>query len=226
MLHVTQNRGTRHSHSHIFHGMHHPSHTTRDTSVRFSLSLQTVDLAQFFQDKLDTVEWLLTKKCAATMESKQNKRTVVDLLHSIDRAYLEGFRDDFRVILRRLEVVKTQIQTIKQSFEARLASKSSEDQAKLNTSINWMTRLSIVVMPMNLIAGFFGMNVPVPWSSERPHFKHKHNPFLSHVTRSLLQMLIPQTGRIFWALCSAPSPSPYSSCCCLRRQGGTTGALA
>jgi Mg2+ and Co2+ transporter CorA len=95
---------------------------------------------------------------------------VVDLLHSIDRSHLESFRDDFRVILRRLEVVETQIQTIKQSFEARLASKSSEDQAKLNTSINWMTRLTIVVMPMNLVAGFFGMNVPVPWSGESRHF--------------------------------------------------------
>lgn len=155
------------------------------SSVRFSLSLQTVDLAQFFQDKLDTVEWLLAKKSAAVFsnELKQHKRMqqgdafsaaavdenrlpVVDLLHSIDRAHLEGFCDDFRVILRRLEVVKTQIQTIKQSFEARLASKSSEDQANLNTSINWMTRLSIVVMPMNLISGFFGMNVPVPWNGE------------------------------------------------------------
>ena len=154
------------------------------SSVRFSLSLQTVDLAQFFQDKLDTVEWLLAKKSAAIFsnELKQHKRMqpgdafsaaavdeklpVVDLLHSIDRAHLEGFCDDFRVILRRLEVVKTQIQTIKQSFEARLASKSSEDQANLNTSINWMTRLSIVVMPMNLISGFFGMNVPVPWNGK------------------------------------------------------------
>ena len=219
--------------------MHHPSLTTRDmSSVRFSLSLQTIDLAQFFQDKLDTVEWLLAKKCAATEDSKQRKKQrggdadenqhlpVVDLLHSIDLAHLKGFCDDFRVILRRLEAVKTQIQTIKQSFEARLASKSSEDQAKLNTSINWMTRLSIVVMPMNLIAGFFGMNVPVPWSGESRHFKHKYKPFLSHVTRLWLQMLIPQTGRIFWASCSAPSPSPSSSCCCLRRQSGTTGASA
>jgi Mg2+ and Co2+ transporter CorA len=189
MLHVTQNRGTRHIH--ISHVIHYPSHTTRDmSSVRFSLSLQTVDLAQFFQDKLDTVEWLLAKKYAATNESKQHNRMqrggedafsaatvgenqrlpVVDLLHSIDRAHLEGFYDDFKVILRRLEVVKTQIQTIKQSFEARLASKSSEDQANLNTSINWMTRLSIVVMPMNLIAGFFGMNVPVPWNGESRFF--------------------------------------------------------
>jgi Mg2+ and Co2+ transporter CorA len=172
---------------HIYHVIHHPSHTTRDMSfVRFSLSLQSVDLAQFFQDKLDTVEWLLAKKCAATKESKQNKRMqqlpVVDLLHSIDRAHLESFRDDFRVILRRLEVVKTQIQTIKQSFEARLASKSSEDQAKLNTSIDWMTRLIIVVMPMNLIAGFFGMNVPVPWSGESRHFNTNASRFsrMSH----------------------------------------------
>jgi Mg2+ and Co2+ transporter CorA len=148
--------------------------------------LQSVDLAQFFQDKLDTVEWLLAKKPAATKESKQNKRMqqlpVVDLLHSIDRAHLESFRDDFKVILRRLEVVKTQIQTIKQSFEARLASKSSEDQAKLNTSINWMTRLSIVVMPMNLVAGFFGMNVPVPWSGESRHFNTNASRFsrMSH----------------------------------------------
>lgn len=173
---------------HILHVIHHPSHTTRDmSSVRFSLSLQSVDLAQFFQDKLDTVEWLLAKKCAATKESKQNKRMqpVVDLLHSIDRAHLESFRDDFKVILRRLEVVKTQIQTIKQSFEARLASKSSEDQENLNTSINWMTRLSIVVMPMNLVAGFFGMNVPVPWSGESRHFNTNASRFsrMSHAPR-------------------------------------------
>jgi hypothetical protein len=226
--------------------MHYPSHTTRNiSSVRFSLSLQTVDLAQFFQDKLDTVQWLLANKCAASNESKQHNGmqsgdafsaatggeyqrllVVENLLHSIDRAHLEGFCDDFRVILRRLEVVKTQIQTIKQSFEARLASKSSEDQANLNTSINWMTRLSIVVMPMNLISGFFGMNVPVPWNGECYPFLHKCKPFLTHVTRSWLQILIPPTGRIFLASCSDLSPSPSSSCCCLRRQSGTTGASA
>ena len=151
------------------------SHVTRHTShvtPRFSLSLQTVDLAQFFQDKMDTVEWLLAKKglkqhdgkLAAAAADGNQRRFVVDLLQCIEREVLEGFCDDFRGILRRLEVVKSQIQTIKESFEARLASKTSEDQAKLNMAINWMTRLTIVVMPMNLIAGFFGMNVPVPWS--------------------------------------------------------------
>ncbi len=248
--HVTRHSShvTRHtSHVNTSHVTHPPSyitrHVTRHTSHvthRFSLSLQTVDLAQFFQDKMDTIEWLLAKKGAAAKGLKQhnsalaaaaavgNQRPfVVDLLQCIELEVLVGFRDDFRGILRRLEVVKSQIQTIKESFEARLASKTSEDQAKLNTAINWMTRLTIVVMPMNLIAGFFGMNVPVPWSGAPALLTHTHKP--SAVTCHTLtrpQTPTPSTGPHFWVSCSAPSSSPASSCSCSPPPDGTTGASA
>jgi hypothetical protein len=120
---------------------------------RSTLSFKAVDLAQFFQDKISTVSNLLKKK--------KGKYTV-DLLHCISLPVLEDIEDGFKRVGHRLNAVERQIHTIRNNFEARISSKNGEEQAKTNEAITWMTRLSIVVMPMNVVAGFFGMNVQVP----------------------------------------------------------------
>lgn len=132
------------------------SHLKLHTS-RFSLSLglQTDDLVQFFQNKIDTVDFLIQQK--ASQEEK-----ICGILHFISETELEGFRSKYKRIFQRLLAVKQQIQTIRDNFEALLTSQNSQKQVEQTNQLNWMTRITVAVLPMNLVAGLFGMNVPVP----------------------------------------------------------------
>ena len=164
-----------------------------------------MDLARFFQEKEDTVQWLLHVKDAhAKQQVRHVQRSAIvrcvssrtycainqcrpslllltciwqvsahaaagfslDLLAFIELDVLKAVHEDFKVIAKRLDNAKLQIEAIKKTFDARLASKAGEEQSQLNDAVSWMTRITIIVMPMNLIAGFFGMNVAVPWQSE------------------------------------------------------------
>jgi hypothetical protein len=151
-----------------------------------------------------------------------------DLLAFISRKHIETVLEDCQVIATRLNNVKLQIQVIKQTFDARLSSKTSEDQEKLNAAVSWMTRITVIVMPMNLIAGFFGMNVPVPWQGQ-PSFHLNTTQlraiFLTHL-HPTLQTLTPPTPPPSHALSSAHSLPPASFSCCSPPQNGTIGDLA
>ena len=147
------------------HVARHTSHVTRHTPLAtlhiapfsLSLSLQANDLVQFFRDKIDTVKFLVGKKryeCGSSWTP--------GLLRSIEIAELEDFFESYQRISSRLDAVISQIQTIRSNFEALLASHNSQTQAKLATQFNWLTRFSTAFLPMNLVAGFFGMNVTVP----------------------------------------------------------------
>jgi Mg2+ and Co2+ transporter CorA len=82
-----------------------------------------------------------------------------DILRSVGKTVLEDISADFIRIGKRLDSVKSHITTIRSNFESRLASKNGEEQEKTNKAINWMTTFGVCVLPMNLVAGFFGMNV-------------------------------------------------------------------
>jgi Mg2+ and Co2+ transporter CorA len=124
-----------------------------------SLSLQANDLVQFFRDKIDTVKFLVGKK---RHECDSRGSWTPGLLRSIEIAELEDFFESYESISSRLDAVISQIRTIRSNFEALLASHNSQTQAKLATQFNWLTRFSTALLPMNLVAGFFGMNVTVP----------------------------------------------------------------
>ena len=126
------------------------------------LSLQANDLVQFFRDKIDTVKFLVGKKKQECGEILNPKPWTPGLLRSIEIAELEDFFESYERISSRLDAVISQIQTIRSNFEALLASHNSQTQAKLATQFNWLTRFSTAFLPMNLVAGFFGMNVTVP----------------------------------------------------------------
>jgi Mg2+ and Co2+ transporter CorA len=162
-LKMSETPHTSHLTPHTSHLTPHTSHLPHSSHVQFlqlvhnfdrsTLSFKAVDLAQFFQDKISTVSNLLKKK---------RGNYPVDLLHCISLPVLEDIEDGFKRVGHRLNAVERQIHTIRNNFEARISSKNGEEQAKTNEAITWMTRLSIVVMPMNVVAGFFGMNVQVP----------------------------------------------------------------
>jgi Mg2+ and Co2+ transporter CorA len=82
-----------------------------------------------------------------------------DILRSIGKTVLQDILADFIRIGKRLDSEKSHITTIRSNFESRLASKNGEEQEKTNKAINWMTTFGVCVLPMNLVAGFFGMNV-------------------------------------------------------------------
>ena len=117
--------------------------------------MQTDDLVQFFQNKIDTVAFLIQKK--ACQEEK-----ICGMLNFISETDLKGFRSKYNRIFQRLLAVKQQIQTIRSNFEVLLASQNSQKQVEQTNQLNWMTRITVAVLPMNLVAGLFGMNVPVP----------------------------------------------------------------
>ena len=120
-----------------------------------SLGLQTDDLQQFFQNKIDTVEFLIEQK--ASQEEK-----ICGMLNFISETELKEFRSKYKRIFKRLLAVKQQIQTIRSNFEVLLNSQNSQKQVEQTNQLNWMTRITVAVLPMNLVAGLFGMNVPVP----------------------------------------------------------------
>jgi Mg2+ and Co2+ transporter CorA len=126
------------------------------TRLSLSLSLQAADVVQFFQNKIDTVGFLIHKK-----EAEENKRC--KLLHDIELTELQGFRDSYSRIIRRLDAVIPQIQAIRTNFEARLAAQNGIKQQKLTEQLTWLSRIGVAVLPLNAVAGLFGMNVPVPW---------------------------------------------------------------
>ena len=117
-----------------------------------------VDLVQFFQEKINTVEFLLDRKKQEIDETKWTPQ----LLRSISYPELEKFSKSYKNIFQRLHCVQGKIHTIRSNFEALLASHNSKSQEKLTAQINWMSRFTTAALPMNVIAGFFGMNVPVP----------------------------------------------------------------
>ena len=120
-----------------------------------SLGLQTDDLQQFFQNKIDTVEFLIEQK--ASQEEK-----ICGMLNFISETDLKGFCSKYKRIFQRLLAVKQQIQTIRSNFDVLLSSQNSQKQVEQTNQLNWMTRITVAVLPMNLVAGLFGMNVPVP----------------------------------------------------------------
>jgi Mg2+ and Co2+ transporter CorA len=120
-----------------------------------SLGLQTDDLVQFFQNKIDTVDFLIQQK------SSQEEK-ICGILHFISETELKEFCSKYKRISQRLIAVKQQIQTIRDNFEALLASQNSQKQVEQTNQLNWMTRITVAVLPLNLVAGLFGMNVPVP----------------------------------------------------------------
>jgi len=127
-----------------------------------SLGLQTDDLVQFFKNKIDTINFLIQSK-------KSKEEQSCNMLHFISDTELTGFLHKYKRINERLIAAKHQIQTIRSNFEVHLASQNSEKQVEQTNQLNWMTRITVAVLPMNLVAGFFGMNVPVPMQgSETP----------------------------------------------------------
>ncbi len=120
-----------------------------------------VDLVQFFQEKMNTVEFLLDRK-KQEIDTTPGKKWTPQLLRSISYSELEKISKSYKNIFQRLHCVQEQIHTIRSNFEALLASHNSKSQEKLTAQINWMSRFTTAALPMNVIAGFFGMNVPVP----------------------------------------------------------------
>ena len=127
------------------------------TLLSLSLSLQAADLKQFFQNKIDTVGFLIQQKEA------EEKKTRCKLLHGIDRTELQGFHDSYERICKRLKALIPQIHAIRTNFEARLAAQNGIKQQKLTEQLTWLSRIGVAVLPLNAVAGLFGMNVPVPW---------------------------------------------------------------
>jgi Mg2+ and Co2+ transporter CorA len=117
-------------------------------------------LAQFFQEKADTVQSLYSKK-KFFIDNTKNP-SLVDLLDDIQKHVLKEILTDFNRICKRLDSVKSHISTIRSNFEARIASKQGEEQQKTNKMIDSMTKFGVCVVPMNLTASFFGMNVRMP----------------------------------------------------------------
>ena len=166
--------------------------------------------------------------CGGQAAAADDSAYSCDLLAFISHKHIETVLEDCQVIAARLNNVKSQIQVIKQTFDARLSSKTSEDQEKLNAAVSWMTRITVIVMPMNLIAGFFGMNVPVPWqgqSSFHLNPTHLRAIFLTCLHRTL-QTLTPPTTPPSPALSLAHSLPLASFSCCSQLPNGTIGDLA
>jgi Mg2+ and Co2+ transporter CorA len=120
-----------------------------------SLSLQASDLVQFFQNKIDTADFLMHHKNAGDKSCK--------LLCGIGQTELQVFCDSYKRIMQRLNAIIPQIQAIRTNFEARLAAQNGIKQQKLTEQLTWLSRIGIAVLPLNAVAGLFGMNVPVPW---------------------------------------------------------------
>ncbi len=135
-----------------------------------SLGLQTTDLVQFFQNKINTVKFLILIQEKDSIQEKESKKRgeTCQVLRGIHKTDLNLFLDSYTRILQRLEAVQTQIQTIRSNFEALLASQNSETQANLSKDLNWMNRITLAVLPMNVVAGFFGMNLQVPMQGNLP----------------------------------------------------------
>jgi sorbitol-specific phosphotransferase system component IIBC len=152
-----------------------------------SLSLQASDLVQFFQNKIDTADFLWHHKNAveekkhhknaveekkhhknAVEEKKHHKKAVEEksskqLLRGIGQTELQVFRDSYNRIMQRLKAIIPQIQAIRTNFEARITAQNGIKQQKLTEQLTWLSRIGVAVLPLNAVAGLFGMNVPVPW---------------------------------------------------------------
>ena len=126
------------------------------TLLSLSLSLQAADLKQFFQNKIDTVGFLIRQKEA-------EEKTRCKLLHGINRTELQGFYDSYERIRKRLKALIPQIHAIRTNFEARLAAQNGIKQQQLTEQLTWLSRIGVAILPLNAVAGLFGMNVPVPW---------------------------------------------------------------
>jgi Mg2+ and Co2+ transporter CorA len=131
------------------------------------------------------------------LHEKKKKDDDEDILRSVGKTVLEDILNDFIRIGKRLDSVKSHITTIRSNFEARLASKNGEEQEKTNKAINWMTTFGVCVLPMNLVSGFFGMNV---CCFSLFHFSQPSSSFftllLSMPPFTLYQVPVPMQGSI------------------------------
>eukprot|EP01134_Creolimax_fragrantissima_P006991 CFRG6991T1 len=118
----------------------------------------------------------IRRKCSRLVRFLKPKRDILIFLTGQGRTYPLNVNKDTYVYFRdildlvyemmsKIENSREIINTMHSNYLAQLNVELAETTAKSGNALNSLTVVSTLFLPLNLIAGSFGMNVTVPWQN-------------------------------------------------------------
>lgn len=97
----------------------------------------------------------------AALKKRCTKEFAVAPKHELGM-YLGDVRDHVLTMMANLEHAEKMITRCQTTYQAQMTMAEIENNARLNKVLARITLIGTLLVPLNLIIGLFGMNVPVP----------------------------------------------------------------
>ncbi|RNE97697.1 MGT2 magnesium transporter [Trypanosoma rangeli] len=88
---------------------------------------------------------------------------------SHDPCVMQAYREVFAElsqVLERMEVARDSLNHVNLNFVNAVSMRMSQASAGFDLRMMFISQITTICLPMNLIASFFGMNCKVPWSAD------------------------------------------------------------